>query len=244
MKDQFGNDENMNSEPNKLDKERPENDRSKQDKENYEVTDNDHMSRNTNRKNIDTDPMGEDRINRSQNESCHPNSEGEVKGKDPYSETGPFNNGRDRERSDRDEVIVGMFETENETINVVKRLQEIGYHEDEITVVAKDKDQMGYLDDTTDTNTKTQAGAEKIGAGRPSGPIVGMGGGVAGGVAGGLAGGLVALGVREEDAREYEHQIEQGKILILVKNRENLRDDVNTAFRQNKSFIADGNLRR
>ncbi|SMP70657.1 general stress protein [Anoxynatronum buryatiense] len=174
----------------------------------------------------------------------------------------------DRDISDKDKVMVGIFETENEIINVVKQLTEMGYQEDEITVVAKDKEQMEHLDNTTDTKTKTHGGAEKAGTGAvvggtvggiaaalpalgllaipgigpflAMGPIAGiLGGVVAGGVAGGLVGGLVQLGVREEDAKEYERQIEQGKILILVENKENWRDQVNTSFSQNNNLVAD-----
>lgn len=166
--------------------------------------------------------------------------------------------------SNKDKVLVGIFENENEAINVIRRLRETGYREDEITVVAKDKDQMEHIDDTTDVDTKSQSGNEMIGAGAAvggtiggiaaalpflgllvipgigpllaAGPIAGiLGGVIAGGVAGGLVGGLVQLGVREEDAKEYEQHIEQGKILVLVENRENLRDDVHTTYRQYNS---------
>jgi hypothetical protein len=187
-----------------------------------------------------------------------------------------FNNdmNRDKDINDQDKVLVGIFETENETINVVKQLKEMGYREDDITVIAKNKEQMEHLDDTTDTKTKTQGdGGEKVGTGAAVGGALGgaaaalpalgllaipgigpflaagpiaaiIGGVVAGGVAGGLVGGLVELGVREEDAKEYEHQIEQGKMLVLVENKENWRDDVNTTFRQNNSLVDDRSWNR
>ena len=73
-----------------------------------------------------------------------------------------------------------------------------------------------------------------------AGPIaIILGGVAAGGVAGGLLGALVQLGVTVEDAKKYENLIEQGKILVLVENKENLRDDVHTAFRENKSITSD-----
>ena len=151
----------------------------------------------------------------------------------------------------QDKVLVGISENENEANNVIRRLRETGYREDEITVVARDKDQLEHIDDTTDVDTQSQSAGEKVGAGAAvggtlggiaaalpflglvvipgigpllaAGPIVGILGGVAaGGVAGGLIGGLVQLGVREENAKEYEQHIEQGKILMLVENRENL----------------------
>lgn len=166
--------------------------------------------------------------------------------------------------TNKDKVLVGIFDNEDEATNVIRRLREAGYNEDEITVVAKAEEQLEHIDDTTDVDTKTQSGSEMVGAGAAvggtlgglaaalpflglvaipgigpflaAGPIAGILGGVlAGGVAGGLVGGLVQLGVREEDAKEYEQQIEQGKILILVENRENLRDDVNATYSQYNS---------
>ncbi len=179
-----------------------------------------------------------------------------------------------KDNHDDDKVIVGIFETENQAINVVNRLKEIGYHEDDITVVAKDDDKMERLDDATDINTKTQGDTgAKVGAGAAIGGALGgiaaalpalgllavpgigpllaagpiatiLAGVVAGGVAGGLVGALVELGVREEDAKEYEQQIEQGKILILVENREDQRNEVHRTFKQNDSIIANRYERR
>ncbi len=175
------------------------------------------------------------------------------------------------ERRDQDKILVGIFETENEAISVIGRLKEIGYKEDEITVVAKDKDKMDRIDDETNIDTKTDGDASGAGTGAviggalggmaaalpalgllavpgigpilAAGPIVGiLGGIVAGGVAGGLVGALVDLGVREEDAKKYELQLEQGNIIILVENRDNLRDDVYKTYSQYNSSI-DGRTR-
>lgn len=269
MKDKYGND--RNKELDRLDE-----------------INNDPMSRDNNRVNSDGD-LGEDRINR--NHFDEPRASDDQR--DTYSgdkgnvgtmERGTVDNhnenknmdnrdsltgmtDRDHDRSDNDKALVGLFNTENEAINVVKRLKEIGYQEDEITVVAKDDDKMDRLDDATDINTKTEGDAgSSIGTGAAIGGALGgiaaalpalgllaipgigpllaagpiaaiVGGVVAGGVAGGLVGGLVELGVREEDAKKYEHQIEQGKILILVENKENYRDDVNNTYRQNNNII-------
>lgn len=171
-----------------------------------------------------------------------------------------------RVNSDEDKVLAGIFDTENEAVNVIRRLKEIGYHEDDITVVAKDKDKMERLENRTDVDTKTHGDTDKMGAGAAiggtlggiaaalpalglltipgigpilaAGPIVGiLGGIVAGGVAGGLVGALVELGVEEEAAKHYEYQMNQGKIVVLVENREHMRDEVNTTYRQNNSVL-------
>lgn len=188
---------------------------------------------------------------------------------------GDHNRVNDDMRSDtgKDKVLVGIFETENEAINVIRRLKETGYHEDEITVVAKDKEQMEHINETTDADTKTHDSGEKVGKGATIGAVLGgvaaalpalglliipgigpllaagpiaiiLGGVVAGGVAGGLVGVLVQLGVGEEDAKEYNGYIDQGKILVLVENREGMSENVNTSFRENNSIIADRNWKR
>ena len=175
------------------------------------------------------------------------------------------------ERRDEDKNLVGIFETENEAISVIRRLKEIGYHEDEITVVAKDKDKMNRIDDEMNIDTKTQGDASGAGTGAviggtlgglaaalpalgllaipgvgpilAAGPIVGIIGGiVAGGVAGGLVGALVDMGVNEKDAKEYELQLDQGRVIVLVENRDDLRDDVYTTYNQYNSTI-DGRIR-
>ncbi len=175
----------------------------------------------------------------------------------------------DRERRDN-KALVGIFETEKEAINVIKRLKEAGYREGDITVIAKDKDKMDRVEDETDIDTETKGYAKKVAGGAAvggtlgglvaalpalgllaipgigpilaAGPIAGiLGGAIAGGVAGGLIGALVELGVHEEDAKDYEKLIEQGKILILVENREGLRDDAYMAYRQNNSLVGGRN---
>ena len=167
--------------------------------------------------------------------------------------------------AEKEKVLVGIFETENEAINVIRRLKETGYQENEITVLAKDKKQMEHIDDTTKVDTKTKSDNGKVGTGATVGAVLGgvaaaipalgllvipgigpllaagpvaaiLGGVVAGGVAGGLVGVLAQLGVNEEDAKEYENHIEQGKILVLVENKANWREDVQTTFRQNNSI--------
>ena len=176
-----------------------------------------------------------------------------------------------RERRDINKILVGIFETENEAISVIKRLKEIGYDEEEITVIAKDKAKMDRIDDETDRDINVQGDASGTGTGAAiggalggmaaalpalglltipgigpvlaAGPIVSiLGGIVAGGVAGGLVGALIDMGVRKEDAKEYELQLEQGKIIILVENRDNLSNDVYSAYNQYNSTI-DGRIR-
>lgn len=185
------------------------------------------------------------------------------------SEIGRTDKQMDRDNRDlgnKDKALVGIFESENEAIKVIDRLKQIGYREDDITVIAKDKDKMDRLDDKTDVDTKTLGDSDKVGEGAAiggvlgglaaalpalgllaipgvgpflaAGPIVGIiGGVVAGGVAGGLIGALVEMGVDEKDAEEYKQHIDQGKIVILVENKDDLSHEVYTTYRQNNSLI-------
>lgn len=169
-----------------------------------------------------------------------------------------------RRNADKDKVLVGIFETENEAIHVINQLKEAGYQEDEITVLAKDKEMMDYIEETTGADIETQRGGGKAGTGATIGAVLGgvaaalpalgllvipgvgpflaagpiaviLGGVIAGGVAGGLIGALVKLGVNEEDARIFENDIEQGKILVLVEKWENLSEAVQNIFTQSNS---------
>lgn len=161
----------------------------------------------------------------------------------------------DMDRNESDKVLVGIFETEHEANNVILRLKEIGYREDEITVMAKDKEKMDRLEGDTSRMGEGAAIGGTLGgiaAALPAlgvlaipgiGPILAagpiaviLGGIVAGGVAGGLIGAFTKMGISEEDAKHYESQLEMGKIIVLVENREDLRDEVHSTYRQNNNF--------
>ena len=75
--------------------------------------------------------------------------------------------------TEKEKVLVGIFETENEAINVIRRLKETGYQENEITVLAKDKKQMEHIDDTTKVDTKTKSDNGKVGTGATVGAVLG-----------------------------------------------------------------------
>lgn len=220
MKDQFGNDKNRDS---------------------------------MNRNNVNNDSVYNDRdrdmtgVNRNNRDKSI-----NVQGDTAYNSDKRTAGMRD---NDSDQVLVGIFETEREANNVIIRLKEIGYHEDEITVLAKDKEKMDRLEGDTDNMGKGAAIGGTLGgiaAALPAlgllaipgiGPILAagpiaviLGGVVAGGLAGGLIGALTEMGVSETDAKNYQHQLEQGKIIVLVENRDNMRDEVFSTYRQNNSF--------
>jgi uncharacterized membrane protein len=182
-------------------------------------------------------------------------------------ETSPYSReGRNRKGTEDGKVLVGVFEKVDEALNVIKRLREAGYKESEITVVVKNEEKQEEIDHKTDVDVESSGYAEKMSGGAAIGGALGglyaalpalglvtipgvgpilaagpiaviLGGVVAGSVAGGLIGALVELGVDEEEAKNYEYLVDQGKIIILVENKENLRDDVYMAYRQNNTLV-------
>ena len=159
-------------------------------------------------------------------------------------------------RKELDRVLVGIFDSVNEANNVINRLKEIGYDEKEITVIAKDKDKMDQLEGDTNNMGKGAAIGGTLGglaAALPAlgvlaipgiGPVLAagpiaviLGGVVAGGLAGGFIGALTEMGVSSVNAKDYEYQLEQGKIIVLVDNNDNMHDEVYSIYKQNNSRI-------
>ncbi|PLS15977.1 general stress protein [Bacillus sp. M6-12] len=136
--------------------------------------------------------------------------------------------------------VVGVYNNGDEAIRAIEDLKRQGYDRDDISVVAKDRDEVAEVNDATDTKTEEglAAGAATGGvlggvAGLLAGigalaipgigPIVAAGpiaatltGAAAGAGAGGLAGALVGMGIPEEDAGRYESDVKSGKILVMV----------------------------
>lgn len=170
---------------------------------------------------------------------------------------------RDERMADLDRNLVGIFETEREANNVIVRLKEIGYHQDDITVIAKNRKMLDRLQGNTDkmgTGAAIGGTLGGIAASLPAlgvlaipgiGPILAagplaviLGGVIAGGVTGGIIGAFLEMGVSEKDAEDYQYQLDQGKIIVLVENRENMRKDVYRTFRENNSLKDNNNTPR
>lgn len=213
------------------------------------------------RKNLRDDSVYED----SDNGMIDQNRKNREKAINVYGDTS-FTNSDQRSRGmDNDEMhkqLVGIFKNEFDAKNVIKRLREIGYRNEDITVLAKDKSRMDRLEVDGDNIGKgaviggTLGGIAAalpalgvlavpgIGALLAAGPIVViLSGVIAGGLAGGLVGALTKMGIDEVDAKNYEYQLDQGKIIILVENREDMREEVYTTYRQNNSFVDIGSPR-
>ncbi|NGM84056.1 low temperature-induced protein [Paenibacillus sp. 7124] len=157
--------------------------------------------------------------------------------------------------------IVGIFDTEREATQSIKELQARGFRNEDISVVTRNRDDLNTITDDTDT-----IGLEGVATGAATGGVVGgiagllagigalaipgigpiiaagpiaaaLTGAAVGAGAGGLVGGLIGLGIPEDEAREYEGYVDQGKILVMVDD--NGRDtEIHDIFRGNRSLNA------
>ncbi|MBO2944016.1 general stress protein [Paenibacillus sp. F411] len=158
--------------------------------------------------------------------------------------------------------IVGAFHTEQEATKAIEDLKQQGYSADEISVIAKDRDEAQHISDETETKAPeglasgaatggVVGGVTGLLAGLGAlaipgiGPIVAAGpiaatltGAAVGAGAGGLVGGLIGLGIPEEEAKEYDEFVEEGRILVLVDTDDHRSDGVYDTFRRNNTLNA------
>lgn len=146
--------------------------------------------------------------------------------------------------------LVGIFQNENEAIKAIENLKAVGYRDDEISVIAKNRDEgLDRIEDATNANTTdTDAGSKAMGGAAIGGALGGIGalllelgvfaipgvgpflaagpiaatigGLIAGGAVGGIVGALVDLGIDEEAAKEYKTYLDRGDILVAVDDRD------------------------
>ncbi|MFF2156688.1 general stress protein [Paenibacillus chitinolyticus] len=161
-----------------------------------------------------------------------------------------------------DKKIVGVFDTEREAIQAIDGLKQQGFHADDISVIAKDKqDSADILDETgTKAPEGVATGAATGGVlGGVTGLLAGIGalaipgvgpfiaagpiaatltGAAVGAGAGGLVGGLVGMGIPEDEAQQYDNYVKDGKILVLVDSDAERDAHVYDTFRTNRSLNA------
>ncbi|MBP2001624.1 putative membrane protein [Paenibacillus shirakamiensis] len=159
--------------------------------------------------------------------------------------------------------IVGVFSNEQEASVAIEALKGHGFNTEDISVVAKNKQDVQEI--TNETGTKSPEG---IVAGLATGGVVGgtagllagigalfipgigpivaagpivatLTGMVAGAGAGGLVGGLVGLGIPEDEAKEYDTFVDDGRILVLVSaSTEEEEQRIYDVFRGHKTMNA------
>ncbi|MDN4527259.1 general stress protein [Fictibacillus fluitans] len=156
--------------------------------------------------------------------------------------------------------VVGVFSTEEEAVTAINSLRERGYAEEDISVIARDKEERRHIEDETGTKAGEGAAAGAatggvlggvsgllaglgalaipgIGPIVAAGPIAAtLGGAAIGAGAGGLVGALVGMGIPEDEAEEYNNYVESGKILVLVDADNERREHVYDTFRTNNTL--------
>jgi len=136
-------------------------------------------------------------------------------------------------------VITGLFDTESAAENAVSQLKQIGYQENEISIIMKDR--AAAKEFAVETGSKTMEG---VGTGAAIGGTIGavlagllavgsvtipgvgliaagslaamLAGAGAGGIAGSLVGWLVGAGIPEDVAPYYERGLAEGGVVVAV----------------------------
>ncbi|GGF92511.1 general stress protein [Paenibacillus abyssi] len=163
---------------------------------------------------------------------------------------------------EHEKKIIGVFHTEQEAVDAIEGLKRQGYNTEDISVIAKDKEDVSYVEDATGTKAPqglatgataggvlggmtgllASVGALAIPAIGPilaAGPIVATLTGVAVGAgAGGLVGGLIGVGIPEDEAKRYGDYVNEGRILVMVDPKLEGRALVYDTFRSNNSLNA------
>ena len=159
-----------------------------------------------------------------------------------------------------DKRVIGVYDNVDDAIRAVEELKAQGYDRDDISLVAKDRDEVKAVND--ETGTKTEEG---LAAGAAAGGILGGATGLLAGIGalaipgigpilaagpiaatltgvavgagtGGLAGALIGMGIPEDEAHQYERDIKEGKLLVLLdpnarKNGSFINNDLNQTSR-------------
>ncbi|BAZ46129.1 multi-sensor signal transduction histidine kinase [Chondrocystis sp. NIES-4102] len=140
----------------------------------------------------------------------------------------------------------GLFYSRDEAESTIRELKEAGYNMDQVSVIAKNADQVAGYDTTAGVGNKADEGATTgavtggtlggltgllVGLGTLAipgiGPILLAGAGATalattlagagiGAVAGGLVGALAGLGIPEERAKIYSDRVKSGSYLVMV----------------------------
>ena len=155
--------------------------------------------------------------------------------------------------------LVGVFQTEQQASQAIEELKASGINKDNISVIAKDKKDLKHISEETGTKAPegiatgaaaggTIGGVAGLLAGigmmaipvfgpiMAAGPIaVTLAGAAAGAAGGGLVGGLIGLGIPEDQAKEYENNVKEGQILVLVDEQTGRQVTVYDIFRKNQA---------
>lgn len=139
-----------------------------------------------------------------------------------------------------DKRVIGVYDNVDDAIRAVEELKAQGYDREDISLVAKDRDEVKAVN--AETGTKAEEG---LAAGAAAGGLLGGATGLLAGVGalaipgigpilaagpiaaaltgaavgagtGGLAGALIGMGIPEDEANQYERDIKDGKLIVLL----------------------------
>lgn len=139
----------------------------------------------------------------------------------------------------RRHTVAAVFDNEDQTVRALEELKAAGFTSDHVSVVLRDRRESEHLADRTDMAGEGAATGAVTGGVLGGlagflvgisalvipgiGPIVGTGilvstlaGAGVGAAAGGLVGALTGQGIPEEDARNYERHVSEGRTLVTV----------------------------
>ena len=136
-------------------------------------------------------------------------------------------------------LITGLFDSQTTAENAVSQLRQLGYNDNEITIIMKDS--KSNAAEAHDAGSRSMEGvgtgaaiggtigavlAALLAVGTiaiPGGPLLAAGplaamlaGAGAGGIAGGVVGWLTTLGVPEDIAPYYERGVNEGGVVVAV----------------------------
>lgn len=118
--------------------------------------------------------------------------------------------------------IIGVYDTEKEAVQTIENLKQRGYREEDISIFGRDRRDVSRIANETGTSESYAANADDtvVDIGDVATVIDGIAAAfgavtVATGD-GGLVDALIAAGISEEQARRYESEVNEGKILVLA----------------------------
>ena len=165
-----------------------------------------------------------------------------------------------------DKRVVGVYDNGDDAVRAVEELKARGYDRDDISIVARDRDEVEAVN--AETGTKTEEG---LAAGAATGGLLGGAAGLLAGVGalaipgigpilaagpiaaaltgaavgagtGGLAGALIGMGIPEDEAGQYERDVKDGKLLVLLDPNARTTDSlVNSGVNVNSTNLRDQN---
>jgi uncharacterized membrane protein len=142
-------------------------------------------------------------------------------------------------------TVVGVYENHHEAVEAVRELKSAGFNTKQISLIGKVKDTAGLEDVAEDDSQRMKVATTELGvtaiAGSTIGLLTGIGvfaipglgflfgaGALVGAIAGfdlGLIGGgiisaLTLPGVKGDTAKQYEKEVSEGKLLLVVQGTE------------------------